>query len=87
MPFYGRGLGTVMQADYIKFAFKIQNFRYRGDGLVWRSYIHWPPNNLQAIWSRIEDVSVIQKSSYGEFSVKIYFLIFVTMATGVVWAK
>ena len=23
MLFYGRGLGTVMQADYVKFAFKI----------------------------------------------------------------
>ena len=28
--FYGRGLGTVMQADYIDFVFKFRNFRYRG---------------------------------------------------------
>ena len=29
--FYGRGLGTVMQAEYIHFVFKFRNFRYRGD--------------------------------------------------------
>ena len=29
--FYGRGLGTVMQADYINFVFKFRNFHYRGD--------------------------------------------------------
>jgi len=29
--FYGRGLGTVMQADYIDFVFKFPNFRYRGN--------------------------------------------------------
>ena len=30
--FYGRGLGTVMQADYINFVFKFLNFRYHGNG-------------------------------------------------------
>jgi len=33
--FYGRGLGTVMQADYINFVFKFRNFRYRGDRAGW----------------------------------------------------
>ena len=33
--FYGRGLGTVMQADYINFVFKFLNFRYRGDTAGW----------------------------------------------------
>jgi len=29
--FYGRGLGTVMQADYMIFVFKFPTFRYRGN--------------------------------------------------------
>ena len=29
--FYGRGLVTVMQADYINFVFKFPNFRYHGN--------------------------------------------------------
>ena len=29
--FYGRGLGTVMQADCINFVLKFRNVRYRGD--------------------------------------------------------
>ena len=29
--FYGRGLGTVKQADYINFVFKFPNFRYHGN--------------------------------------------------------
>ena len=33
--FYGRALGTVMQADYINFVFKFRNFRYRGDRAGW----------------------------------------------------
>ena len=33
--FYGRGLGTVMQADHINFVFKFRNFRYRGDTAIW----------------------------------------------------
>ena len=39
--FYGRGLGTIMQADYINFVFKFPNFRYRGDraGLSEANYI------------------------------------------------
>ena len=42
--FYGRGLGTVMQADYINFVFKFPNFRYRGnrdwsEAITLRSYI------------------------------------------------
>ena len=78
MLFCGRGLGTVIQADYIKFAFKIANFRYRGDrGWSEANYIAQlhlvTPKQPLAIWSRIEDVSVIQKSSYGEFSVKIFY--------------
>ena len=33
--FYGRGLGTVTQADYINFVLKFRNFRYRGDRAGW----------------------------------------------------
>ena len=33
--FYGRGLGTVMQADYNNFVFKFRIFRYRGDRAGW----------------------------------------------------
>ena len=33
--FYGRGLGTVMQADYINFVFKCRSFRYRGVRAGW----------------------------------------------------
>jgi len=67
-----------MQADYIKFAFKIPNFRYRCDGLVWRklAYIvqlhsvtpEQPLGYLVKNRGRI----VIQKSSCCEFSVKIF---------------
>jgi len=71
--FYGRGLGTVMQADYINFVFKFRNFRYRGNrGLSDANYIA----QLHSLTSEQplgylvmnQDVSVIQKSSYGEFS-------------------
>ena len=36
--FYGRGLGTVMQADYINFVLKFRNFRYRGDLDIFRTW-------------------------------------------------
>jgi len=47
-----RGLGTVMQADYINFVSKFPTFHYHGNGgwseanyIALHCYIRWPPNS------------------------------------------
>jgi len=73
----GRGLWTVMIADYINFLFKFTNFRYRGNrGWSEANYIvqlhsltrEQPLGYLVNNRGRI----CYTKSSYGEFSAKIF---------------